>query len=134
MTDNLLQWISIVTEFIGLVLVTLELYFPKASEYLRLLFEDVKPRVMSNPKKSIGGFIIIWVGAVTALSIWDQAMSLIANVIFTLSTVLVILLLCISKTCIRLGVILGRGNSVGGVGLVLAIIGLSIEIIQLVAS
>jgi len=61
-------------------------------------------------------------------------MSIVANVIFTIFTVLVILMLGISKMFIRLGVFLGRGNSVGGVGLVLAIIGLSLEIIQIVLS
>jgi len=134
MTDNLLQWIAIVIEFIGLLLITLELYFPKLSENLKLLFEQAKPQVMGNPKKWIGGFIIIWVVAVIVLSLWDQTMSIVANVIFTIFTVLVILMLGISKMFIRLGVFLGRGNSVGGVGLVLALIGLSLEIIQIVLS
>ena len=134
MSNNLLQWIAIVIEFIGLVLITLELYFPRSSERLKSLFEDVKPRIMGNPKKWIGCFILIWVVAVIALSVLDQTMSLVANVVFTIFTVLVILMLGISKMFIRLGVFLGRGNSVGGVGLVLAIIGLSLEIIQLVLS
>ncbi len=134
MTDNLLQWIAIVIEFIGLMLITLELYSPKLSESLKSLFDQVKPQVMGNPKKWIGGFVIIWVVAVIALSLWDQTMSIVANVIFTIFTVLVILMLGISKMFIRLGVFLGRGNSVGGVGLVLAVIGLSLEIIQIVLS
>ncbi|MCP4411145.1 MAG: hypothetical protein GY808_01010 [Gammaproteobacteria bacterium] len=132
MTNNLLQWTAIIIEFIGLVLITLELYFQQLSESLKSLFEEAKPRVMANPKKWIGSFIIIWVIAVIVLSLWDQTMSIIANVIFTVFTILVILMLGISKMLIRLGVILGRGNSVGGVGLVLAIIGLSLEIVQLV--
>ncbi len=43
-------------------------------------------------------------------------------------------MLGISKIFIQLGGILGRGNSVSGVGLVLAIIGLLLEIIQMVLS
>jgi hypothetical protein len=53
------------------------------------------------------------------------------NVFFTVITIIILFIIGISKTLVRLGVVLGRGNSVGGVGLVLALIGFSIEVIQL---
>ncbi|MFT6267606.1 MAG: hypothetical protein ACJAVV_000404 [Alphaproteobacteria bacterium] len=86
---------------------------------------------MKSLKIRIASYILIWVVAVLGLSIWDQAMSLFANILFT---VLVFLIVGINKILVRLGVVLGSGNSVGGVGLVLALIGFLIEIVQLTLS
>ena len=58
-------------------------------------------------------------------------MFLVSNVFFSAITALLLLILGISKALVRVGVVLGRGNSVGGVGLVLALIGFSIELLQL---
>ncbi|MBT1450464.1 hypothetical protein KJ365_06175 [Glaciecola sp. XM2] len=87
---------------------------------------------MRNPKAWIGSYILIWVIAVVGLSVWDQSMLLISNVFFTVVTVLTLLVLSISKLLVKIGVVIGRGNSVGGVGLVLALIGFTMEVSQLV--
>ncbi len=129
--SNLIQWGAIVIELIGLVLIAVELYIPKLSESLKAAFEETKPKFMKNPHLWIGSYIVIWVVAVVGLSIWDQSMILIANLFFSAITTLVLLMLGISKLLVRLGVVLGRGNSVGGVGLVLALIGFSLEVVQL---
>ena len=99
-----------------------------------MFFEETKPKFMRSPKVWIASYIFIWVVAAIGFSILDQSMSLIANIFFTVFTVLVLLIIAISKTLVRLGVVLGRGNSVAGVGLVLALIGFSIEIVQLASS
>jgi hypothetical protein len=114
------------------VLISVELYFPKQSESLKATFEETKPKFMKNPKVWVGSYILIWVTVVTGLSIWDQSMILISNIFFSVITTLVLLILGVSKVLVRLGVVLGRGNSVGGVGLVLALIGFSIEVVQLI--
>ncbi|WP_299072418.1 hypothetical protein [uncultured Paraglaciecola sp.] len=86
---------------------------------------------MKNQKAWIGSFILIWIVAVVSLSAWDNSMFLVSNVFFSAITALLLLILGISKALVRVGVVLGRGNSVGGVGLVLALIGFSIELLQL---
>ena len=68
------------------------------------------------------------------LSISDPSMGLIANVAFTVLTILLLSLIGIGRILVRLGVVLGRGNSVGGVGLVIALIGVSLEVSQLVVA
>tara|TARA_Y100000310_G_C20657190_1_gene802598 strand:+ start:1402 stop:1587 length:186 start_codon:yes stop_codon:yes gene_type:complete len=59
-------------------------------------------------------------------------MSFIANIAFTIFTVFLGLIIYISKIFVRLGVVLGRGNAIGGVGLVLALIGFTIEVSKMV--
>jgi len=129
--SNLIQWGAIVIELIGLVLIAVELYFPKLSESLKVIFEETKPKVMKSPKVWIGSYILIWVTVVIGLSVWDQSMILISNLFFSFITTIVLLILGICKALVRLGVVLGKGNSVGGVGLVLSLIGFSIEVVQL---
>jgi uncharacterized membrane protein len=128
----LIQWGAIIIELIGLVLISVELYFPKLSESLKATFEETKPKFMKNPKAWIGGYILIWISAVFGLSVWDPSMILISNIFFSVITTIVLLILGVSKVLVRLGVVLGRGNSVGGVGLVLALVGFSIEVLQLI--
>jgi hypothetical protein len=127
-----MQWGAIIIELLGLVLISVELYFPKISEFLKVTFEETKPKVLRNQKAWIGGFILIWILAVASLSAFDQSMLVVANIVFSAMTALVLLLFGISRALVRLGVVFGRGNSVGGVGLVLALIGFSMELIQLV--
>ncbi|MBU3005625.1 hypothetical protein [Paraglaciecola arctica] len=127
-----MQWIAIIIELIGLALIAVELYFPRLSESLKATFEATKPKFMKNPLLWIGSYILFWVISVIALSVWEQSMLLVANIFFSVFTFLVFVILGISKALVRLGVVLGRGNSVGGVGLVLALIGFSIEMSQLV--
>jgi hypothetical protein len=129
---NIVQWSAIIIELIGLALISVELYFPRTSEFLKVTFEETKPKFMKNMMLWIGSFIFIWIAAVVGLSVWDESMLLISNVFFTAFTVIVLLLVSISKALVRLGVVLGRGNSVGGVGLVMALIGFSIELVQLI--
>ncbi len=129
---HLIQWGAIIIELVGLVLISVELYFPKISESLKATFEETKPKLMKNPKAWIGGYILIWIAAVFGLSVWDPSMILISNVFFSVITTIVLLILGVSKVLVRLGVVLGRGNSVGGVGLVLALVGFSIEVLQLI--
>jgi hypothetical protein len=131
MTNDFLPWGAILVELTGLFLVTIELYFPKTSESLKAFFEETKPKIIRNSILWIGSYISIWVITTIALSIWDQSMNLMVNVFFTVITIIILFIIGISKTLVRLGVVLGRGNSVGGVGLVLALIGFSIEVIQL---
>ena len=133
-----LQWPAIVVEFIGLSLIAIELYFPSSSERLKTIFEGTKPRLLSRPETRrdwyvlISIYITVWIVTVAALTIWDPSMNIIANIAFTIFTTFVLVLIGIGRIFVRLGVVLGRGNSVGGVGLVMALIGFSLEISQLV--
>ena len=130
--NYLIQWSAIIIELIGLILISVELYFPKTSEFLKATFEETKPKFIRNQKAWIASFILIWIAVVVGLSAWDHSMLLVANLFFSAVTVLVLIVLSISKVLVRLGVALGRGNSVGGVGLVLALIGFSMELVQFI--
>lgn len=112
-------------------LIAVELYFPTLSEALKSTFEDTKPKFMKNQTLWIGSYVLVWVIAVFGLSAWDQSMLLVSNVFFSAITMIVLLTIGASKGLVRLGVALGRGNSVAGVGLVFALIGFTMEIIQL---
>lgn len=126
-----MQWLAILVELIGLLLVTIELYLPKTAENLKTFFEETKPKIKKNTNVWIGSYIFIWIISTVGLSILAPSLNLIANVFFSAITIVFLLILGISKTLVRLGVVIGGGNSVGGVGLVLALIGFSIEVSQL---
>jgi len=131
--DFYIQWFAVAIELIGLLLISVELYSPRLSQLLKDTFENTKPKLASSPVKWIIGYIIIWVliaGGFTYLNPWA---GFAINVTFTVFTVLIISLLSISKLFVRLGIAVGKGNSVGGVGLVLAIVGFSLEITQLLS-
>ncbi len=74
---------------------------------------------------------MVWIITVLGLSVWDYSMLFISNLFFSAITAIVLIIISVSRLLVRLGVAIGRGNSVGGVGLVLAIIGLSLELFQL---
>jgi hypothetical protein len=131
MMGSFMQWAAIIVEFVGLLLIAIKLYFPKSSERLKVLFEESRPRFMNRPMMWIGLYILIWIVAAAVLSIWDPSKNIIVNMTFTVFTVFVLMLFGISRISVRLGVVLGRGNSVAGVGLVLALIGFSLEVSQM---
>lgn len=139
--DNFLQWFAISVEFVGLVLITIELYFNALSGrlkgFLQSSYTVSSDSDSTNQRKKrravvfIAGYIAVWVLSTILLSLWDSSMSWVANLFFTIFTIVLFLLIGVSQLMVKLGVVLGRGNSVGGVGLVLALIGLSVEIYQL---
>ena len=141
MIGNALQWVAIIVEFLGLSLIAIELYVPNLSRRLKSML-DSSANTADDPLESayrlrsilrwVGAYIVIWIVVVAVLTIQDPAYSVIANIALTIVTILILASVWISGLLVRLGVALGRGNSVGGVGLVLAVIGFSIEISQLV--
>lgn len=139
MAGSVIYWVSFTIQIIGLLLVTIELYLPAQAENLKAFFERVQFRFVRRPgtrkdwsRIAIGSYIFIWVICVAIVSIWDPSMSIIANVAFTVFTVFLSVVIYISKMFVRLGIVLGRGNAIGGVGLVLALIGFTIEISKMV--
>lgn len=131
MYDKVIQWLAVIIAFIGLVFIAVELYMPKFSESLKAFFEQTKPNFMRSPYKWIGSYVVLWVASVVIFYAWDESTILFTNIFFSVITTVALIVLGVSRVLVRLGVVLGRGNSVGGVGLVLALIGFSIEIWQL---
>ena len=135
-----LQWVAVVVEFIGLSLIAIELYFPGPSERLKTIFERTKPRFLSRPETHrdwyvwSGSYILIWIVVVGVLAIRDPSMSMVANIAFTIFTLFLFVVIGVGRISVRLGVVPGRGNSVGGVGLVMALMGFSLEVSQLVVA
>lgn len=135
MTESVINWVSLTIQVIGLLLVTIELYLPILAERLKVFFETIQFRFVGRPVTrqdwhwiAIGFYIAIWVICVAIVTILEPAMSIVANMAFTVFTVFLGLVAFISKVFVRLGIALGRGNAIGGVGLVLALIGFTIEI------
>lgn len=141
MIGNALKWVAVIVEFLGLTLIAIELYSPRLSHRLRTMLDAADgdsddPLASAYRLRSIlrwvGGYILIWIAVVATLTIQDPAYSVVANVALTIVTILILTAIWISGLLVRVGVALGRGNSAGGVGLVLAVIGFSIEISQLI--
>ncbi len=121
------------------MLVTVELYLPVLSERLKVFFENVQFRFVGRPATrkdwnlvAIVAYIAIWVISVAIISILEPRMSIVANLAFTVFTVFIGVVIFISKVFVRLGIVLGRGNAIGGVGLVLALIGFTIELSKMI--
>ena len=141
MADSVIQWVGFTIQVIGLLLVTIELYLPTLSESVKVFFERVQFQFVHRPGTrqdwnwiATGSYIFVWLISVAIVSIWEPSMSLIANIAFTIFTVFLALVIYISKIFVRLGIVLGRGNAIGGVGLVLALIGFTIEITKMVVT
>ncbi len=139
MTESVINWVSITIQVIGLLLVTIELYLPILAERLKVFFETIQFRFVGRPATrqdwhwvAIGFYIAIWVISVAIVSVMEPSMSIVANVAFTIFTMFLGIVAFISKVFVRLGIVLGRGNAIGGVGLVLALIGFTIEISKMV--
>lgn len=140
MVSASLQWVAIAAEFLGLALIAVELYAPRLSARLRHMLDARNDRDnldkairMRSLMGTVGIYIAVWITIVAVLSLQDPQWSVIANIALTFVTVLILLSVWISGLLVRIGVALGRGNSAGGVGLVLAVIGFSIELYQLIA-
>ena len=106
---HLIRWGAIIIELVGLVLISVELYFPKLSESLKATFEETKTKLMKNPKAWLEGYILIWIAAVSGLSVWDPSMILISNVFFSVITTIVLLILGVSKLLMTS---IAQGNSI----------------------
>lgn len=135
MTESVINWVGFTIQVIGLLLVMIELYLPTLAERLKVFFETIQFRFVGRPVTrqdwhwvAIGFYIAIWVISVAIVSVMEPSMSIVANVAFTVFTIFLGVVTFISKVFVRLGIVLGRGNAIGGVGLVLALIGVTIEI------
>ena len=112
---------------------------PPLAERLKTFLESIQFRLVGTTATkqywnwvAISAYITIWVVSVAIVSLSDPAMSIVANVAFTIFTVFLGSVIFMSKVFVRLGIELGRGNVIGGVGLVLALIGFTIEISKMV--
>ncbi len=136
---DVLQWLAIVIEFAGLTLVAIELYAPRSSQRLVEALAAPDPDTEASLRRDWRGvgsitvvYVIAWILGAIAVSVWDPALNLTFNLWMTIFTVAFSVVVVAIGKLMRLGVVLGRGNSVGGIGLVLALIGFSLEIAQLV--
>ncbi len=139
MTESVINWVGLTIQLIGLFLVTIELYLPTLAERLKVFFETIQFRFVGRPANrqdwhwvAIGFYIAIWVISVAIVSFLEPSMSIVANAAFTIFTIFLGVMAFISRFFVRLGIVLGRGNAIGGVGLVLALIGFTIEISKMV--
>ena len=138
--SEVIQWVAIVIEFVGLTLIALELYSPLSSNRLAEALEGVDsdsipPNGTEEGSRSVAVVITVYVGVwvigAIAVSIWDPALNLSFNIGMTIFSVIFWAFVLMIEKLLRLGIVLGRGNTVGGIGLVLALIGFAFEVTQL---
>ncbi len=138
--SEVIQWVAIVIEFVGLTLIALELYSPLSSNRLAEALEGVDsdsipPNGTEEGSRSvavvISVYVGVWVIGAIAVSIWDPALNLSFNIGMTIFSVIFWAFVLMIEKLLRLGIVLGRGNTVGGIGLVLALIGFAFEVTQL---
>ena len=139
MADSVINLVGFTIQVIGLLLIAIELYIPALSERLKIFFESIQFRFVRRPATrkdwnwiATGSYISIWVISAAVVTIWEPSMSIVANVAFTIFTVFLGVVIYLSKIFVRLGIVLGRGNAIGGVGLVLALIAFTIEVSKMV--
>ncbi len=137
--SDVIQWLAIVIEFSGLTLIALELYSPLSSNRLAEALEGMEtdsklPRKTNGASRGvvvvIGVYVAVWIIGAIAVSIWDPALNLSFNIGMTIFSIVFCALVLTIEKLLRLGIFLGRGNTVGGIGLVLALIGFTFEVTQ----
>ncbi len=137
---ELLQWLGIAIQLAGLALIVVELYAPRSSSRISEALEGVtcdrsvrkgKMRHWRSVFGITGVYIAAWVFGSLGVSIWDPALNLEFNVVMTIFSTIFWLIVLIVDRLLKLSVFVGHGNTIGGVGLVLAIIGLALEIASL---
>lgn len=136
--NELLQWLGIAIQLAGLALIVIELYAPRSSSRISETVEGVtcdKPErkeKVGHWWRSAGGitgvYVAAWVVGSLGVSIWDPTLNLKFNIVMTIFSTVFWLIVLIIDRLLKLSVFVGRGNTIGGVGLILAIIGLALEI------
>ncbi len=138
--SDVIQWLAIVIEFVGLTLIALELYSPLSSNRLAETLEgidsdSIPPHGTEGGSRSvavvISVYVAVWVIGAIAVSIWDPALNLSFNIGMTIFSVIFWAFVLMIEKLLRLGIVLGGGNTLGGIGLVLALIGFAFEVTQL---
>ncbi len=76
-------------------------------------------------------YIAAWVLGSLGVSVWDPTLNLHFNAAMTIFSTLFWLVVLAIDRLLKLSVFVGRGNTIGGVGLVLSITGLVLEIVSL---
>ncbi len=140
--SDLLQWVGLATQFVGLFLIAVELYVPRAASRVNEILIDGRPESVDSTGARgariwvvtwIVGYVAVWVLTTLIVTQHDPSLNIAVNIAFTVFSVLLFVLFATMKKLVKLGVWLGRGNSIGGIGLVLALIGLSLEVAPLIA-
>ena len=82
---------------------------------------------------AIGAYVAVWILTAILVSLYEPSLTLAVNIAFTVFTTLLFVVVGVVGKLVSLGVWMGRGNSIGGIGLVLALIGFSMEVAQLLS-
>ena len=132
--NDVLSWLAVTIELIGLSLIALELYMPKSMRRLTQALDAPNAGTgheTQATKLAIGIYVGVWVLGGIVIAFWDPGLTITFNVAMTLFTLVFATIVFVLARLVRIGVIVGRGNSIGGIGLVLALIGFTLEVSQL---
>ena len=131
MDADVIQYLAIVIELIGRGLIAVELYWPKSVVHIDGALSSVPG---ADDRRSIIFAICAAVGWIVisgVVSLMNPELSLIVHGILLIATVLGLTLYWLIQRLIALGIFLGRGSATGGVGLILALTGIALEMGQL---
>ena len=136
MTGEGVAWFAIAIEIVGLSLIAIELYLPRSKERISQALTsstegEPSPAVSRASAIMVGTLAAVWIGGAVGVAIVDVSLTIAFNVGMTVFVLTVALVSTVIGRMVRLGVLLGRGNTLGGVGLVLALLGFALELVQL---
>ncbi len=136
MTGEGVAWFAIAIEIVGLSLIAIELYLPRSKERISKVLTsstegEATPAASRASAIMIGTLAAVWIGGAVGVAIVDVSLTIAFNVGMTVFVLTVALVATVIGRMVRLGVLLGRGNTLGGVGLVLALLGFALELVQL---
>ncbi|MEM7364954.1 MAG: hypothetical protein AAF525_13100 [Pseudomonadota bacterium] len=132
MNSEFVQYTTVVIELIGLSLIAIELYWPRSVVHIDGALSSVPES--SDDRRTMPfviGLIVAWVLISVFVTLVHPEMSIVVHLLLMAGTVLGLTIYWLIQRLISLGIFLGRGSAIGGVGLLLALTGVALEMAQL---
>ncbi|MEO0423076.1 MAG: hypothetical protein AAF184_12105 [Pseudomonadota bacterium] len=140
MDIGFLGWLSAGVEGLGLALIALDLYLPRLPDTWRRVVDTTMPQPLGGTERQresyrltiwIGLYAVVWIAVAGGLSAFDARLGVAANITLAVLTLLVLLLFALFRLVRQSGVSLGRGTSLGSLGLATALIGVAMHLSHL---
>ena len=131
MNTDIVQYVAIVIELIGLSLIAIELYWPRAVAQIDGALSGVPESDDRRSMIFVVGVVVGWVLISGFVTLMKPELSLVVHGLLMAATVLGLSIYWLIQRLISLGIFIGRGSATGGVGLLLALTGVALEMGQL---
>ncbi|MEM9388013.1 MAG: hypothetical protein AAGA68_23360 [Pseudomonadota bacterium] len=140
MNIGFLGWLSAGVECLGLALIAIDLYLPRLPQAWRRGVDATMPQPLGGTPRQrenyrltiwISLYAVVWIAVAGGLSAFDARLGVAANIALAVLTALVVLLFGLFRLLRLSGVSLGRGSSLGTLGLATALIGVAMHLSNL---